>query len=255
MTPNTKTNPANGPDCTNCGKQVDPRKWKRQQRHNPSLKPACSKTCRDQLRLADGGTCDNCGKVLGKRQKYNQKRTAQKTIACSMKCRNILSATAPNNPSCEWCGKKLTALQETVQKRKGRTKLGCSDECRVNLDNPPVTCAACGEQMTAHRWMKQQTRGQHVPACSRKCRSKLRYQDNPPKPGRVVKGTFADCEVCGKQVPARRFYKLKAAGEPYTCTPACARTSNNTIDWQAFFKTDDWQKVMDEVMTEPEDAA
>ena len=71
----------------------------------------------------------------------------------------------------------------------------------------------------------------------------------------MVEGTFADCEVCGKQVPARRLYKLKAAGEPYTCTPACARTSNNTIDWQAFFKTDEWQTVMDEVMTEPEDAA
>lgn len=255
MTPNTKTNPANSPDCTNCGKQVDPRKWKLQQHHNPTNPPACSMACRDQLRLANGGTCDNCGKLLTKRQKYNQKRTAQKTIACSQKCRDELTHKQATTTNCEYCGNPLKPSQIIQQRARGRTRFGCSDECRVNLDNPPVNCAACGEQMTAHRWMGQQKRNQTLPACSIRCRTKLRYQDSQPRQSVKIKATFADCEVCGKQVPARRFYKLRARGEAFTCNQVCAREANQKIDWQAFFKTTEWQKVMDEVMTEPEDAA
>ena len=244
-------------DCTNCGKPVTQEQLRLQKHQNPTNLPVCSRACRNTLRRAsNGGTCDNCGAVLTAKQKDNQKRHTLATVACSTACRNALRETTQSQEKCDRCGKPVRPAQAANQRGRGHTKLACSNACRFSMENPPVPCAVCREPIAAHLWRGQQRRrGQLVPACSQKCRWKLKVQDIPPKQSAEVAKTFADCQQCGDPVPPARFYRQRSQGEPYTCTPACARSSNNAIDWQAFFKSDEWQSVMDEVMAEPEDAA
>lgn len=125
--------------------------------------------------------------------------------------------------------------------------VACSRKCREALTSSVMSnidCAHCGSPIPERRLKIQEAAGHSVFACSKSCRAKLSRR-GAPKPKRV-------CPNCG--LPFDVGY-----GKSRTCSKQCAadldRLDSEDVDWQAFFKTADWQKVMDEVLAEPEDAA